>query len=163
MNVTDRQISIRNYTEADKAECLKAFRSNIPAFFLPNELEEFEQWLLKYTRAVDSQHEICRYYVITVDDRVNGCGGFAINLNSKDARMVWGFIDRNAHRRGLGRKLLFWRIKSLRDLAPDCTIALDTTQHSAPFFEKLGFDTVKITKDFYGKDMHRYDMVKRGY
>ena len=38
-------------------------------------------------------------------------------------------------------------------------VLIDTTQFSYPFFEKFGFETTKITKDFYAAGMDRYDMV----
>ncbi|MBL7698489.1 MAG: GNAT family N-acetyltransferase [Chitinophagaceae bacterium] len=150
---------IRNYTETDRTDCVDAFNSNIPAYFLPHELDEFELWLVDHACKPDSDIEICRYYVITINDRVVGCGGFAIDLIRKDARMVWGLINNGTHRLGLGKKLLLHRIEAIRDLVPDCNIALDTTQHAASFFEKMGFHTINITKDSYGPGMHRYDMV----
>ena len=39
------------------------------------------------------------------------------------------------------------------------TRALHTTQHSAGFFARFGFETQQITQDGYGSGMDRYDMT----
>lgn len=160
MNISSPQISIRGYTASDKTACLEAFSSNIPRYFLPKELSEFNEWLCMQTAPTGKPDEICQYYVVERNRLVIGCGGFALDRTRNEARMTWGLIHNKDHRLGLGRALLLWRIQEIHKIAPNCTIALDTTQHAAPFFEKMGFTTLKITNDFYGQGMHRYDMVK---
>lgn len=40
-------------------------------------------------------------------------------------------------------------------------VALDTSQHTRPFYERLGFRTVRVTPDAYAPGLHRYDMRLR--
>lgn len=143
---------IRPYTAADQQDCIAAFKSNIPKFFAPHELVDFEDWL----RHVEQQNE--HYYIAELDGEVIACGGFSIYPDKKLATMAWGLVHNSLHKKGIGKALLLHRIKMIRSVHPQCTIGLDTTQHSFPFFEKLGFVTTKITKDSYGEGLDRYDM-----
>lgn len=153
-------MTIREYIATDKNYCLAAFESNMPRYFFPNELEDFRQFLDIQVTSGYNENETGRYYVVERDGRVIGCGGFVLNHTAKDARMTWGLIHNDAHHQGLGKELLLWRIKEIRALSEHCTIALDTTQYTAAFFEKMGFKTIAVTENFYGPGMHRYDMVQ---
>lgn len=143
---------IRPYTTADRQECIAAFKSNIPKFFMPDELEDFENWLEK----VATKHY--PYFVAEEDGKVIACGGYYIEPDQQSARMTWGLVHNSLHKKGIGKALILHRIKAIQSIAPAATIGLDTTQHSFSFFEKLGFVTTKITENSYGKGMHRYDM-----
>ena len=72
--------------------------------------------------------------------------------------MTWGLVHNSFHKQGIGKSLLLHRIAAIRVVCPQCCIGLDTSQHSYPFFQKLGFVVTKITRDYYGKDLDRYDM-----
>ncbi|WP_343701056.1 GNAT family N-acetyltransferase [Chitinophaga sp.] len=154
---------IRPYLPADKAACLEAFESNMPRFFAPDELADYAGWLDEL--AVRENNEITNgaehYYVMEENGAITGCGGFSVNLQKQEAFMAWGFITNALHKKGLGKALFLYRLHKIREICPACTIILDTTQHSYPFFEKLGFHTVRITKDSYGPGLDRYDMMLR--
>ncbi len=66
--------------------------------------------------------------------------------------------QRNFKKNG-GKHLLLHRLEQIKQLNLNLPIVVDTTQYSFGFFKKHGFKTTKITKDFYEKGMHRYDMV----
>lgn len=153
----ERSLHFRSYTATDKTACLTAFKSNIPKYFLQEEFDQFDKWLNAHED--NDPGNIGRYFVVLLDEKVVGCGGFAFDDKRSEARMTWGLVDNKLHRQGIGKQFLVWRINQIRSLRPDYRIALDTTQHAAPFFEKMGFEVLKITNDSYGKGMHRYDMI----
>jgi ribosomal protein S18 acetylase RimI-like enzyme len=155
------QIVIREYECTDRDACIAIFKSNIPNFFAENELAFFITWLdaqdeeqVAYKNAMEQD-----YFVAVQEGRIVGCGGFYITRDDKVARLAWGMVDNSLHKQGIGKALLIHRISSIEILFPGYKITLDTTQHSCGFFEKLGFKTEKITKDFYAPGMDRYDMV----
>lgn len=182
---------IRPYLPADKAGCLEAFESNMPRFFAPDELADYAGWLDElavrgYNTTVNAPepppltaagslpaagalppanapeaNSVEHYYVVEENGAITGCGGFSVNLQKQEAVMAWGFITNALHKKGLGKALFLYRLEKIREICPACTVILDTTQHSYPFFEKLGFHTVRITKDSYGPGLHRYDMMLR--
>lgn len=154
---------IRPYLPSDKAGCLKAFESNMPVFFAPDELTDYAGWLDELAAKGNNTpaNSVEHYYVVEENGSVTGCGGFSVNLQKREAFMAWGFITNTLHKKGLGKALFLYRLEKIREICPACTVILDTTQHSYPFFEKLGFHTVRITKDSYGPGLDRYDMMLR--
>lgn len=152
---------IRPYTPADHQTCIEIFKSNMPKFFAPHELADFESWLDFKDKAeiAYKSNESEYYYVIEMDNAVVGCGGFYIPQNGNEARMAWGMVENSVHKKGIGRELFEYRMKQIRLSVPEISIALDTTQFSYPFFEKLGFKVTKIQKDAYAPGLDRYDMV----
>jgi [ribosomal protein S18]-alanine N-acetyltransferase len=151
------KFEIRKYAEADKNDCLEIFKSNVPQFFTETEIQEFTDFLAKNDENTEDSRII--YYVVNLDEKIIGCGGIGCYLKKSEASLCWGLIDAKFHQQGYGRKFLKYRLDKIADYFPNCAVKIDTTQHSAPFFEKFGFETVKITKDFYAKGMDRYDMI----
>jgi [ribosomal protein S18]-alanine N-acetyltransferase len=151
----------REYKIDDRERCMEMFRSNMPLFFDPVELPDFEKWLdgqeerrLAYG---NTQHE--QYFVAEKDQRLVACGGYYISGEKKEARLTWGMVDNELHRTGIGSQFLRYRLETIHKAFPECAIAMDTTQHSWPFFEKMGFQLLKITEDAYAPGMHRYDLI----
>jgi L-amino acid N-acyltransferase YncA len=155
---------IRPYTPADRQACIEIFKSNMPVFFAPHELGDFENWLTAkdHVEIAYKSNESEYYYVVEQDNLVVACGGFYIPQNCGEARMAWGMVENSLHKKGIGRQFLEFRINQIRLINPEIGIALDTTQHSYRFFEKLGFKVTKILKDAYAPGLDRYDMEK-GY
>ncbi|MFT7590243.1 MAG: putative GNAT family N-acyltransferase [bacterium] len=65
------------------------------------------------------------------------------------------------HKNEYGKKLLEFGIKQIEYLFPSYSIELDTPQYSFPFFEKLEFETKRITQHAYKPGLHKYDMVRK--
>ena len=148
---------IRPYVAADRQSCIAAFKSNMPRFFMPDELEDFGNWLKDVEEnKINAPNE--QYFVVEQDNEVIACRGFSIYPKKQRAIMTWGLVHNSLHKKGIGKALILHRINAIRSIAPSVIIGLDTTQHSFSFFEKLGFVTIKITEDSYGEAMHRYDM-----
>lgn len=151
---------IRPYESSDYDACIVAFESNMPKYFLPQELPDFTNWLDKYQNGGPYHVEgEAAYFVIEEDGLLIACGGVFIEPQNNLAGMVWGMVDNRLHKRGIGKKFLLFRIEYIRNHCPSCRIKLDTTQHSYPFFEKYGFSIVKYTENGYAEGMHRYDML----
>jgi [ribosomal protein S18]-alanine N-acetyltransferase len=143
-------IIIRTYEPKDKLACLAAFKSNVPQYFTYDEVNKFDEWLDNMGTA--------NYYVLEIEGKIAGCGGFAYTASDNEVRFTWGLVDKQFHKKGLGKQLFGYRIEKIKELYPNAPIALDTTQHSYLFFEKLGFKVEKITENFYAPGMDRYDM-----
>jgi len=93
------------------------------------------------------------------EEKILACGGFVYQVDTAQVTFVWGLVDREHHRSGLGKQLLQFRLQEIKKLYPGVPVRLDTTQVSFPFFEKLGFTIDKISRDFYAPGYDRYDMT----
>jgi len=155
---------IRFYNESDKADCLAAFKSNIPFYFAAHEIADFESFLdtFKTRRFYADTNRRTSYFVVVVNDKVVGCGGFGDKDNTNTLTLAWGLIHKDFHMLGLGVSLLQFRLQEIKKHFPNEPVLIDTTQHAYQFFEKYGFKVSKITNDFYAEGMHRYDMVFNG-
>lgn len=153
---------IREYRPEDRQACIAMFRSNLPKYFDPSELADFETWLDGHDQGVLAYQStsIERYYVVIDNNNILACGGYYLDRDGSRASLCWGMVDGAYHKKGYGRKLLEFRLQEFSSKYPDYPIQMDTSQHTFPFFEKLGFVIVKITENGYGQGLHRYDMVK---
>ncbi len=155
------EFDIRPFCDHDKAGCMTAFKSNVPHFFLDHEISLFEDFLDGFhTQITNGKYfEKTYYYVTESANQIVGCGGFGYNDKTNSVTLAWGMVHKDFQKQGFGRKLLEYRLKQISILYPAAMVIIDTTQFSLPFFEKFGFVTTKVTDDFYGIGMHRYDMI----
>ena len=154
------QIFIRQYENSDKDACLAAFKSNVPLYFTEGEVNDFTNFLIKIANAeLVKQQENTVYYVVVYDGKVVGCGGFGDKDKRQILTLAWGLIHSDFHKKGLGKLLLEHRLAQIELHFPDLPLVIDTSQHTFTFFEKYGFETTKITNDFYADGLHRYDMI----
>jgi predicted N-acetyltransferase YhbS len=143
---------IRPFAPADAAACLALFDSNMPEFFLPFERIDFEAYLL----------DPGAYWVVEQQSQLVACGGVWQDSSrpERPAGLAWGMVRRDLHRTGLGSLLLRHRLDALRDMgSAQCWI--DTSQHSAPFFARHGFQEISRTPDGYGPGLDEVVMVKK--
>lgn len=148
-------IKIRPCKPSDNEKCLKAFESNVPTFFAKDEVVEFKEFLSK----LENGSIQTKFFVIAIIDEVIGCGGFGDKNNTGVVSLAWGLIHKNYHKQGFGEKLLRFRLELINETFPNLPVIVDSTQFANGFFEKFGFQTTKITQDFYAKGLHRHDMV----
>jgi N-acetylglutamate synthase-like GNAT family acetyltransferase len=155
-------MNIRPYMPADREECLRLFKSNMPRYFDPSELKAFEEFLAvqdkEYIEQDPDKDEF--YFVMEENGRVLACGGFYIPPGGSVSTLTWGMVDNGLHRKGLGRTFLEYRISAIQEQFPAYTIALDTTQHAHGFFKKFGFKLTSIQKDFFAPGMDKYNMER---
>jgi N-acetylglutamate synthase-like GNAT family acetyltransferase len=160
---------IRNYKAEDKNGCIAVFKSNCPKFFDESELDLFIKWLdhqvnenSTYKSPTYTNSEKDAYYVIeTPENGIVGCGGFYIIKDSNEARLAWGMIHADFHKHGYGKALYEYRYKQIKANWPNHTITLGTSQHTYPFYEKMGMHITAMFKQGYGPDLDRYDMQQQ--
>lgn len=155
--MTQNQAIIRKYRISDKNACMEAFKTNVPKYFTTGEVNDFEQFLTKLENPEEADQ--VPYYVMELDDKIIGCGGFGEKEGGDAITFIWGMIHSDYHKLGYGEQLLVFRLVEIKKQFPGRQVVLDTTQFSYSFFEKYGFKTVKITENSYAEGMHRYDMV----
>lgn len=143
-------MQIRPYSIADRDACLNVFRSNVPRYFGVDEEAEFAAFLLDTGGA---------YYVLLDGEQVIGCGGYHVSEDRLRAGLTWGMVMRERHGAGLGRLLLIYRLGELWQHAPHAVVVINTSQHTAPFFEKHGFVSVQMTRDKFAPGLHEVIMV----
>ena len=132
-------MDIRSYAPADRDACLEIFDSNPP----PENRPSFAEFL---------DGDPTPFFVAEHEGGIVGCGGFAISGNS--ARLRWGMVHHNWQRQGVGRFLLFYRLREItRDTAVQ-TVSLEAPRQAAPFFAGQGF------RETSGDSEHA-EMVKR--
>ncbi|WP_161884322.1 GNAT family N-acetyltransferase [Deinococcus alpinitundrae] len=147
-------VTIRPYVTRDRSACLAVFDSNVPTFFLPNEREQFAADLDDFET---DKWGIACYLVLEEASETIACGGAYVQPDGH-AGLAWGMVRRNKHRHGLGSCLLSARLDWLRTQSTAHEVWLDTTQHSAPFFQRFGFQVMRETPDAIGPGMNRLDL-----
>ncbi len=153
------ETEIRKYVEADKEACMVAFKSNVPAYFTKEEIDLFESFLDRLYADGSNENKRTQYFVILNGNQIVGCAGFGDKEDTGDITLAWGLIHKKFHRKGFGKRLLLYRLQLIKHNYPNNPVYVDTTQFSFPFFEQFGFETTKITNNYYAVGMHRYDMV----
>ena len=146
-------LELQPYTALDREQCLAIFESNLPTFFAPEEENKFGNFLDDYpTDPAD-------YFVLKWKGELVGCGGFWLERERARATLLWGMIRRERQRQGFGSYLLLARLQTIGLQAADCTVLIDTSQHSYPFYARFGFDIQQINENYYSSGLHRYDMA----
>ena len=142
----------RTYRPEDMAGCLALFDSNTPRFFDESEREGFVGFL-------KDQALRWPYQVITLDGRIVGCGGHAVEADGISVVLCWGMVDNELHGQGLGRVLTEARIAAARATPGVSRVILNTSQHTQGFYARFDFETQKVTPDGYAPGIDRWDMV----
>lgn len=152
---------IKKYEPIHRKKCLEIFESNCPKFFDATEKDGLLRWLNGQDNHQNAYSDTATeyYYVFIKAEKVIGCAGFYTIKNEQCAKMSWGMIHRDFHQKGFGRELLQFRLNEIQQKYPTHHIALNTSQHTFPFYEKLGFVIKKITPNGYGIGLDRYEMV----
>ncbi len=149
-------LSLHPYQPADFIACMIIMKSNIPKFFLQEELKDFEQYL---TRMVKFNLD-CPYWVVKNADEVIGCGGVGPSLlDSNRIVLIWGMVDRRFHHKGVGKLLTMHRLEYARKQWPEQAVSIDTSQHTTGFYQHLGFKVIEWKKDGYGPGLDRVELI----
>lgn len=138
------------YTPKLKQNCIDLFKSNLPKFFAQDELELFDQYL---DRVAEDE-----YFVVVCDDRILACGGVFFDKNNEVGGLAWGMVHLDYHRKGIGRFFSKYRIEILKRKYPNSLYQIETTQHSAAFYRKMGFVVKDIVVHGFGIDLDKYTM-----
>lgn len=143
-------MNILKYTPAFREQCIAIFESNQPKYFAPEERQLFIDWLDNGTAA--------DYYVVESNGQIIACGGIYLDQRNNEGGLSWGMVHAAWHKQGIGKQFAQHRIELLKTTYPARVYRIETSQHTAPFYEKLGFKTVEITKDGFGDGLDKYNM-----
>lgn len=139
---------IREYRRDDEWACLDIFDSNRPKYFIAPERDLFAAFL----RRMDQP-----FFVVDVMGQVRACGGFHVD-DYGVGRLDWGMVRADWHHRGIGATLLRWRLDQIRQTDHAWCVLLDTSQHTAPFFAKFGFEAIRTIGNGYGPGLDKVFM-----
>lgn len=124
------RVTCREYSSADRDDCLRVFHSNMPRFFRDHERPDFEAF-------IDSGE--CPYFVIEEARTIVGCGGYGVRTGSDHADLCWGMIDQSRHGQRLGEFLLLLRLNEIIQDPAIKAVRLGTSQLTDGFFQRYGF------------------------
>lgn len=144
-------MKIINYTQIFREDCIKIFKSNLPKFFAMEELPFFESFLDQDTED--------NYFVVKIDGQIIGCGGIFLDSKSNVGGLSWGMVHADYHGKGIGKAFTQFRIDLLKKTYPSIPYKIETSQHTAEFYEKNGFKTVEIVPDGFSKGIDKYTMI----
>src|SRR5579884_897197 len=142
----ERAMIFRRYTPADRTTCIAILDSNMPRYFSQQDRIEFLAFLEAPVGTYNIQER--------EEGQIIGCGGIATRDEEQTGILTWGMIQRDYHKQGWGRQLAFLRLRQLSEYPTLKKIALNTSQESAGFFEKLGFHATEFLPNFYCEGLH---------
>jgi ribosomal protein S18 acetylase RimI-like enzyme len=142
-------VEIRPFISADTTAVVQLLKSNTPKYFAPSEEKDLLQYL--GTERED-------YYVVEEAGVVLGAGGINYFPENQEARISWDIIHPKVQGKGVGRKLLEFRLHRLQTNQSVTTIVVRTSQLVYPFYEKCGFRLKTIQEDYWAKGFDLYRM-----
>jgi ribosomal protein S18 acetylase RimI-like enzyme len=136
-------VVVRTFTRSDFDTCLRVFESNLPKYFAESERAEFVDFL----GAHDGE-----YLVVELNGAVRACGGS--HVKDGIGRLCWGMVEQSHHRAALGSALLVHRLNRMFSRALDLQqVQIDTSQHSAGFYERFGFKVQASVPNGFGEGL----------
>ena len=140
--------TLEPYSSNHRSACVAIFESNIPEFVTKRERGPFSSFIDK---------RACPYFVVkTAQDVIAACGGY--DAQPGEARLCWGLVRQDLHRRGIGRFLLRSRLVRIYDACGDTVVRMDTCQLTCAFFELFGFRVVDRIEHGYRTGLHKLEM-----
>jgi ribosomal protein S18 acetylase RimI-like enzyme len=140
---------IRKYTESDFEDVLNLIDLNIPKYFEPKEKMDFIDYLLNKRED---------YFVCQDKGKTIACAGINYFYEDRIARLSWDMVHPDYHRKGIGRELTEFRISLISSDNKIDSIVVRTSQHANRFYEKLGFELIKIVENYWADSFHLYEM-----
>jgi len=140
---------IRPYKYTDRKELVEIFKLNIPAYFDPKELTDFEEYL---------EQNSASYLIIEYENKVVGGAGYNFQEKDNIGRITWIFFHPNYKGLGLGKKMVARCLSILKLNVALEKVVVTTSQLAYRFFEKFGFLLKKTEKDYWGAGLDLYVM-----
>ena len=139
------------FTPADRAACLAIFDANTPGAFAPDERDAYLEFLEAPTG---------RYWVVRdPDELVVACGGVDLLAGGRFGVMTWTMVLPAWQHQGLGSLLTRSGLEYVAATARAERVVLKTSNLSAPFYERHGFRTTRVTPDYYAPGVHCHNMA----
>ena len=130
---------IRKYTTKDKSRVFELFRLNTPNYFDATEQSDLENYL---------KNQLEDYFVYIENSKIIGVGGINYSFEEKVACISWDIIDPKWQGRGIGKKLIQFRINHINENPKIEIIRVRTSQYAFQFYGKMGFELDKIEKNY---------------
>lgn len=149
-------LDVRPYADTDRAAVLAIFDGNADDYFGAGD----RAWLEETLDEPDGPA-----FVVTVGGVAAAFGGYEVWDHYNKALLYWGMAARRYHGCGLGRLLLFERLRHVATRAdpPTRYVTVDTSPQVAPFFRRCGFQETAVWPQGYrsGMTMHelRFDLA----
>lgn len=141
---------IRSYTSEDKKELIDLLRLNTPQYFDESEESDFIEYL---------DNHVENYFVVEDNKKIIGSGGINYFADSTLARISWDIIHPGFQGKGIGKKLILYRINQIKKNPTVSLISVRTTQLVYKFYQKIEFELEKTEKDFWAKGFDLYQMT----
>lgn len=144
-------MTIRPYNDiTDRQAIINMLRLNTPQYFSPEE----ENKLINYL-----DHHLEYYYVVEADKQIIGSGGLNLAEDKTTIKISWDIIHPSYQRKGIGGKLIQYRIEEARNMKGVNIISVRTSQLVFKFYQRFGFELREIATDYWAKgfDMYRLD------
>ncbi len=138
--MSNDNLHIRDYAAPDKPALLGLLQKNIPGYFAQSELADLATYL---------DHETEQYFVAEINGEVIAAGGLNFKDDHRTGVISWDFVDPEFQGKGVGKKLLSYRMDLLRNMTNVTRIIVRTTQKSYRFYEKNGFELRYVVKDYW--------------
>ena len=130
---------------------LELLALNTPEYFAPEEAADFDHYL-------DAETE--DYFVaLSPEGEIVGCGGINYFPQEQLARISWDMVHPQWQGKGVGGRLLQYRMELLRQTEGIHTIMVRTTQLVFPFYAKNGFALTETIKDYWAPGFDLYSML----
>ena len=143
-------ISIRPYERRDRDACLEILRTNTPEFFLPSDLGDFAGFLDRGPGP---------YFVLEEGGAVVACGGW-FQEDGETAGLSWGMVVRSRQGKGLGKRLLHFRLAAIASATGASRVILQTIPEVEGFFRGAGFEVTAVEPGAYGGVFDRVRMER---
>ena len=98
------------------------------------------------------------YFVYIENSKIIGVGGINYSFEEKVACISWDIIDPKWQGRGIGKKLIQFRINHINENPKIEIIRVRTSQYAFQFYGKMGFELDKIEKNYWAKNFDLYLM-----
>lgn len=147
-------IVIRNYTPQDKAAVIRLLRLNSPTYFAPSEEADLASYLAS---------EVEDYFVAELDSEIVGAGGINYFPSEQTARLSWDIVAPSMQGKGIGQMLVTHRLKLLLSNPDVALVVVRTTQLVYAFYQKLGFELLKIERDYWAAGFDLYYMQRSNH
>jgi len=145
-------LSIRKYIDLDKDSVIQLLRLNTPKFFAWNEEADLIYYLENHA------HD---FYLLKVGKKLLACGGINFNDAEGIAKISWDIVDPEYQGKGYGSKLLNFRITEIQKLLHIKKITVRTSQLVYPYYERFGFQLIRVEKDYWAIGFDLYQMDKK--
>lgn len=146
-----------------KTNCLGIFDSNCPPYFDASEKTPFSKFLdsLQTGIPVYPSIQANHFFVVIQQQKLVGCGGYYTVTNQNQIRLSWGMVHKKLHHKKIGQHLTQYRIQQAHLHYPNYNVALDTSQHTVGFYQKMGFQITRQVENGYAPGLHKFEMESR--